>query len=64
MSRPFYIQLMSKLSSISCRCRRWTRAMRYLTRIVMYTNVDAQCDKLTSSVKRRTTLTTRCYELC
>ena len=27
-------------------CRRWTRAMRCLARIVLYTAVDARCDKL------------------
>jgi len=33
--------------------RRWTRATCCLTRIVLYAEVDAQCDKLASNVDRR-----------
>jgi len=36
----------TKESSVSRRRR--TRAMRYLARIVLYTKVDAQCDKLST----------------
>jgi len=37
-------------------CRRRTRATRYCTRIVLYTDVDAQCDKLANVVGRTSTV--------
>ena len=36
-------------------CRRWTRATRYLTRIVLHTDEDAQGDKLAKVVSRTST---------
>lgn len=33
-------------STSLCSCRRWTRAICCVTPIVLYTNVDAECDKL------------------
>ena len=35
-------------------CRRWTRAMHCITPIVLYTKVDAKCDKLHGDSRRQT----------
>jgi len=36
--------------------RRWTRATRCLTRILQYTEADAQCNKLVKVVRRMSTI--------
>jgi len=38
------------------RCRRWTRATRCFRRIVLYTEVGDQCDKLAKVVRQTSTV--------
>jgi len=57
---PIY-RAVAELIGISC--RRWTRATRSLARIVLYTQVDAQCDKLSKVVGRTSTVASFCNNL-
>jgi len=48
------------LNTASIGRRRCTRATHYLTRIVLYKEVDAQCDKLHGQARRSNPLTVAC----
>ena len=50
LSGPHWNALLLPGTRASISCRRWTRATRCITRLVLYTNVNGACDKLASTV--------------